>query len=401
MMKDYSPFMPGQPVSPEFFVGRKKQIETLLVHLRRSLHNRVEVVFVGGERGIGKTSLARFFFAYSYQHYRLLSSYASLGGVRDLTEGVRRSLERAMQDSVGKPWHHRLKELLRTHVRQVDLFGFTIEFRPPQEVLESAAHSFDQTLKRLFNEVRSDCEGILLVWDDINGLAQQKVFADWLKSTVEEISFQQVPVCLVLVGLEEVRYQLIRNNESLARILFPLEIPLWSEDECAAFFQRAFDSVNMKVEETALKTMVAFSGGHPALAHEIGDAVFRADDDGVVDERDVYAGIANAAEIVGRRYLEEAVYQAIRSPRYRKILQVIASDPNNFAFRRADILQRLAANERQVFDNFLQRMRRLGVIVPDEEGGRGAYRFRNSLHFVYFRLVAQRKGYAEQGGRKG
>ncbi len=411
MIKDYdSPFAPGRPVEPQFFVGRVQQVHDLLERIHRSLAGRIEVVFVSGERGIGKTSLLRFVRWWCdryrcqkcHREHRIISTHAFLGGVQEISEAVHETIEQMLQESIGRPWHQRLWEALRKHIQEVELglFWTTVRFAPPQEALEGAVRHLDQTLKHLFTTVKGTSDGMLLIWDDINGLAAQKAFADWLKSAVEKTAFQQVPVCLVLVGLDEVRRSLIRNNESLARILFPLEIPLWSDDECAAFFQRAFDSVNMKVEKTALETMVAFSGGHPALAHEIGDAVFRADDDGVVDEKDVRAGIANAAEIVGRRYLDEAVYQAIRSPRYRKILQVIASDPNNFVFRRSDILQRLTANERQVFDNFLQRMRKLGVIVPEEEGGRGIYRFRNLLHFFYFGLVAQRKGYIGQGGRK-
>jgi len=97
-----------------------------------------------------------------------------------------------------------------------------------------------------------------------------------------------------------------------------------------------------------------------------------------------------AAEIVGLKYLEPQVYREIRSERYRKILRILASDPQNWSFKRANIIQRLNQNERQVFDNFLRRMQRLGVIVPDEKSGRGAYRFRNLLHFFYFGLEAQR-----------
>ncbi|MCX7643259.1 MAG: hypothetical protein N2116_05590, partial [Armatimonadetes bacterium] len=196
---------------------------------------------------------------------------------------------------------------------------------------------------------------------------------------------------IILVGLEEVRTTLIRNNESLARVLLPVEIPLWSEDECAEFFLKAFARVNNQVNGDALETMVQFSGGHPALAHEIGDAVFRIDSDGIIDRRDAYEGISQAAEIVGRKYLEPQVYQAIRSPRYQKILRVLASDPSNFFFQRAKILQKLDPNERKVLDNFLQRMQRLGVIVPDQESGRGAYRFCNALHFFYFGMEGRRR----------
>ena len=58
--KDYSPFQPGQPVAVAFFVGRKKEVEELLANVRSAVRGRLEVAFLTGERGIGKSSLAAF-----------------------------------------------------------------------------------------------------------------------------------------------------------------------------------------------------------------------------------------------------------------------------------------------------------------------------------------------------
>ena len=389
MQKDYSPFTPGQPIAPEFFVGRTEQVRALLDRIYRTLSGRLEVVFIGGERGIGKTSLAQFVRWYVEQELKIVGAYVHLGGVRGIEETVRRSIERIVQESMGKSWYQRLRDLVK-YIRQVDLFGVTLEFQPPPDLLSTAVRHFPQTLQQLFNALRGNAKGLLLVWDDINGLAQNKEFADWLKSVVDETAMAKIPVSIVLVGLEEMRVALIRNNESLARLIFPLSIPLWSESECSQFFREAFKRVNVQVKDEALDMMVDFSGGHPALAHEIGDAVFRVDDDGVIDNGDAIKGIGLAAEIVGLKYLEPQVYREIRSERYRKILRILASDPQNWSFKRANIIQRLNQNERRVFDNFLRRMQRLGIIEPDEEGGRGAYRFRNLLHFFYFGLEARR-----------
>jgi hypothetical protein len=64
--------------------------------------------------------------------------------------------------------------------------------------------------------------------------------------------------------------------------------------------------------------------------------------------------------------MELQVLQFVRKERCRKILRALVSEPNNFAFRREDIVKRLGNEERRVLDNFLQRMRRLGVLVADE-----------------------------------
>lgn len=389
MQKDYSPFTPGQPVDPQFFVGRKEQVERLIQRAQSALAGRVEIVFVSGERGIGKTSLSNFARLYAETQFKMLTAYVHLGGVHDLSEAVRLTFQRLLQEGIDKPWYDRLKELFK-HVRQVGLFGVVIEFVPPHDELQSLVRGFTSALKQICDRMANQRKGLMLVLDDINGLATQREFADWLKKIPDEsANLGQLPLCIVLVGLEDFRRDLIRNNESLARVLFPIDIPLWKEDECIEFFRKSFERVNVQVSEDALETMERFSGGHPALAHEIGDAVFRVDNDNFIDFDDTFNGIVQAAEIMGRKYLEPQVFQAIRSPRYRKILQLLAHRFTDWRFQRSDIIGRLSPDERKVFNNFLNRMRKLGVIVPDEEGGRGAYRFRNLLHFLYFGMEAR------------
>jgi hypothetical protein len=87
--------------------------------------------------------------------------------------------------------------------------------------------------------------------------------------------------------------------------------------------------------------------------------------------------------------MEPQVLQFVRKERCRKILRALVSEPNDFAFRREDIVKRLGNEERRVLDNFLQRMHRLGVLVADK--GRGACRFRDLLHFFYFAVEARRR----------
>lgn len=392
MQKDYSPFVPGQPVAPEFFIGRAEQVKFLFDRIRQTLSGRLDIVFVSGERGIGKTSLAQFVRWYAERELGVVSAYIHLGGIQDVGEVVRRSIERLVQESNGKPWHKRLWNTLRSHIRQVGLFGVTIEFSPPPDLLSNAVRNFSQTLKQLFAALREDAKRLAFRLGRHQRFGAKERIRRLAQKRCGRNGDGKIPVSIVLAGLEEVRTTLIRNNESLARVLLPVEIHLWSEDECAEFSLKAFARVNNQVNDDALETMVQFSGCHPALAHEIGDAVFRIDSDGIIDRRDAYEGILKAAEVVGRKYLEPQVYQAIRSPRYRKILRVLASDPSNFfQFQRAKILRKLDPNGRKVLDNFLQRMQRLGVIVPDQESGRGAYRFRNALHFFYFGMEGRRR----------
>jgi hypothetical protein len=142
------------------------------------------------------------------------------------------------------------------------------------------------------------------------------------------------------------------------------------------------------LEPQALQEMVDYAGGLPVLAHEIGDAVWRAAEASVVTEHDARIGIAHAAVVAGHKFLEPQVEQALRNKRYRAILRKLVQQP--FHFQRNDLKQELTPEEEKVLGNFLNRMRKLGAIVPDYEAGAGSYRFAKRLYQLYFSLDAAR-----------
>jgi hypothetical protein len=235
-------------------------------------------------------------------------------------------------------------------------------------------------------------KAILIILDDVNGLADSSEFANWVKSFVDEIatSHQGLPLCLVLVGLEERRQSLVKLQPSLARVFDIIEIKTWSDEETKEFFQSTFSKVSVTVEQEALSFLSRFAGGLPVLAHEIGDATFKADEDNRIDEGDALNGVVTAADIIGRKYLEPQVFRAIRSVPYREILRKIAKKPFNVSFKISAVRPLLTEEQAKVFHNFLTRMKKLGVIQADPGAGPGSYRFGNHLHYLYFWLEAKR-----------
>ncbi len=391
-MKEYSPFTPGHPAPVELFVGRRKEVEELLQKAQVCLAGRLQTVFMLGERGIGKSSLAAFVRYLAEREQRILGLHVFLGGVFSLEEMTRRIFERLLRENQDKPWYEKVYGLFQQHVRQVGLFGVTLEFSPSQEPLQRLVSDFVPALRNILANLRDEKDGILLVLDDINGLAESRDFANWIKSVVDEIatSGRPVPLFLVIVGLPERHRSLVNLNPSLGRIFNIVSIPAWSKGETREFFKKAFASVNTTMTDTALDLLAIFSGGLPTLAHEIGEATFQVDTDRRIDDEDASLGIRQAAEVVGRKYLEPRVYEALRSPRYRSILRKIARADLPLTFARKQAVQHLTAEEKKVFDNFLRRMIRLGVLRSDPESGPGAYRFVNDLHWLYMRIEAER-----------
>ena len=220
MNPETSPFRPGQPVPIEFFVGRVDEIKRLHGMVKASTQGRFKIGYVSGERGIGKSSLASFVRHLSEQASEVVGCHVFLGGVHDLKEMLRRTFNRLLKESMDKPWHGQIREFFGNHVRKVGMFGISLELDLEDRDLSTVAHDFVPTVRRLLDNLKGHKNALFLILDDINGLAGSEAFANWLKSTVDEISTSQrkVPLCVLVVGLEERRQELVAKQPSLARV---------------------------------------------------------------------------------------------------------------------------------------------------------------------------------------
>lgn len=137
--------------------------------------------------------------------------------------------------------------------------------------------------------------------------------------------------------------------------------------------------------------MVHLSGGYPMLMHEVGDAVFWQDTDGCVDVADATSGLMEAAQCVGRKYIGPQVASVFRSRTYSSILLRLGKKlPIGTTFRRQDLLKEDApANEQKNLDNFLNKVKKLGIMQDAET--RGEYRFVNPLYHLYVWYEAKSK----------
>lgn len=392
--KESSPFTPGSPVPVELFVGRAEQIRELIRYIGQACSGKQENVFLAGDRGIGKSSLASFLRYLVSTQKNMLGIHVFLGRVSTLEGMVHHIFEQLLKGTKGEIWFNEIAQFFGKHIREVGLFGISVTFAPPEEDLKELVRKFPEALNNLLKRLKDQKRGLFIALDDINGLVQEPEFANWYKSFVDEVAthYKDFPVFIMLIGLPEKRAILSQLQPSLMRIFRPIEIKRLSDEEVKEFLSKAFEKAGMRVEPDAMKLMVHFSSGLPIFMHEIGDATFWKDTDGIIDKGDAAQGILTAAEKIGEKYLEPKVYKAIRSERYRSILRKLGKAPLSRSFKKREVEVKLNANEKKIFDNFLRRIKGLGVIEPDIERGRGAYRFVNEIYPVYIWMESKRFG---------
>lgn len=266
------------------------------------------------------------------------------------------------------------------------------------EALKADGPNFAGGMLPFLNETQTrlaetGVKGLFLVLDEINGVAHDPRFAHFIKGLVDTnaMTRRPLPLLLMLCGVEERRRAMIRNLQPIDRIFDVVEIETMSREEMEVFFVRAFSSAGMTVEPEALKVMTHYSAGFPKVMHLVGDAAFWIDKDGVISKEEAHRAVILAAEEVGKKYVDQQVYSALRSLDYRSILDKIARHgPDEMTFNRKDVAAGLTESERKKLDNFLQKMKRLKVIRAGDVTGE--YVFSMRMTRLYIWLQSQERG---------
>jgi len=320
-----------------------------------------------------------------------LSVYVSGSNAHTIEEITRLIFEGILKETSKSSWFDRIKGLFGDNVAQIDLFGVALEFRPPPDKLKGLTGRFSEAISEIYNSIQPEQKGIFIILDDLDGLTKTSDFALWFKSFVDStaIHFKNLPLCIMIIGVPEVRKELSDHQPSILRIFQVVEIEKLSNEEVSDFFIKTFKTKEISIEAPALKSMVLFSSGLPNIMQEIGSSVFRVIEKPILTLKEVHRGLSDATDIIGKKYLHPKVYDTLRSPRYFSILSKISAVEFHAPFKKSDVEKNLTDAERKIFHNFLRKMKELGVIVPVHELGSGYYRYVNHLYPVYIDIKSQ------------
>ncbi len=391
--KGKSPFNPGQPVPLDLFVGRQTQIDHILIRgVGQVEAGKPVAMYIQGEYGIGKSSIAGFVQALAEKQNHLHGIYAPLGAAETLDDVGAAILEATLRSGAFNPSREeKIRQWLARYIGEQSLFGLTIRADALKKEAPTVASGLLPFLQEVMNRLQDPgVKGIFLVLDEINGITANPKFAHFLKALVDTnaLSRTPLPLLLMLCGVEERRREMIRHHQPVERIFDIIEIEPMSFEEMEAFFTKAFTSARMRVAPDAMRAMTAYSAGFPKIMHLIGDAAFWLDQDGVISENDVGPAIIMAAEEVGKKFVDQQVYKALRSADYHSIFAKIAQmEPAAMSFKRAEVVSGLTETEKRKFDNFLQKMKSLKVIRAGDVQGEYVFNMRMVRLYIWLQSM--------------
>lgn len=398
--KENSPFTPGQPAPPEIFTGRGEEIQRLRRCIMQTAAGKPQAVFICGERGLGKSSLARFSEFLVIQDNALvptdvkfMSAYSTCGACKDVTDVCKVIVQNLTADITEESRLEKAKQLLGRYIDDISIplpgFRLNVKLKRSAEDLKDLRLNMPDVVADLWRIMQERKKGVMIILDEVNGVTSQADFANFVKSFWEALGARKTPVLMMLVGLEQRLDELIQANESVGRIFERILLRPMSPKDVQDFFRKAFESTNLVIEQQANALLADASGGFPVMMHELGDATFWMNGDDRIDEDDAVAGLILAAKRVGEKYFSPQVYKEVQSETYRRILfHTVAEKYFPGDILRKSLLASLPTEDARTLDNFLDRMVELGVMRRKRLG---VYEYTYPMFPLYLRLERRKQ----------
>lgn len=236
--KDYEAlqlFTPGAPIDEDaLFAGRSAQIDQLVeAVLQRGQH-----AIIYGERGVGKTSLAKTFL------HRLISPIKELQAVQVNCDPA---------DNFASLWRKVFVDL--RYDDGAVLEGLTKGVSP--DLVRRILGGFDMNTTPVI---------ILDEFDKLTNVDAKGLVANTIKS----LSDYSVPATLILVGVANSIDGLIAEHQSISRALVQVPMPRMRGPELEEIVQTRLARLGMKIAKPAMAQIVGLASGLPHYAHLLG-----------------------------------------------------------------------------------------------------------------------------------
>ena len=295
-----SAFSPGAPINKQdLFAGRINQLNEVLTAV--AARGRHVVVF--GERGVGKTSLAR-----------ILADVARGAGLVGLRTGT---LNCSVDDDFNSVWRKVFRDL--AVVREVQGIGFQSETKSDVVTLERVLDAFSPDAPATPDDVRQALGHLgecIIIIDELDRIRHDQ-FSGQLADTLKTLSDHSVPATVVLVGVADSIDELIAEHASVERSITQVHMPRMSRDELVVILEKGYEAVGMSVDPGAAARIAALSRGLPHFTHLLGQqAGIRAvrANESVVSSAHISAALASAVRNTAQS-IQRSYHEATFSPR--------------------------------------------------------------------------------------
>ena len=243
-------FTPSTPVNPNFFCGRTNEVDRILSSVVSSKNH----ILLYGDRGVGKTSLAKY-----------TCVVLSDNGYKEHFIEVRCGKE----DSFGSI----INVILQKAGRQIQISRTTSTSTNGTLKIVGASHSTTEEIAVYadFNspawaaEKLRDLNAIILI-DEFDTL-REKIDKEKFAQLIKLLSDTQSPCVLMIVGISLSAAELLEGHHSVARILSEIFLSRMLDSDLIEIITKGEERTQLHFAETVKTAIVQNSVGFPYFTH--------------------------------------------------------------------------------------------------------------------------------------
>lgn len=327
MINSTNPFNPNSVVTPTLFAGRQEQVFQIVNKLSQVREGMPASFVLQGERGIGKTALAKLILHIAeakdptLQNLKFLTSYYSVERGQSF-ESVLQSCLNLMTDrmpeSVLSRLANRLGGIFREGKFSFGPFEVNASLSPDRTaathneqllaVKDRAVSVFSNIINGLddIKDPAQKMEGVLLVIDEIHNISDLGGAAQILRSIATTLDVNQLgKISFLVIGYPEGMDKFFDGDPSAKRHFDRMHLSVMPDEEAKQILIKGFKKAGLKHDEEALNHHIGIAGGYPHSIQIIGHQLIEVNRDDTIDKTDWENAIhSSMIELIGKDFSE-------------------------------------------------------------------------------------------------
>lgn len=335
---NYNPFNPNSIVSSNLFAGRTEYVLRIIRKLEQVKRGMPSSFFLYGERGIGKTALAKLIMSIAKHNTGVLGeldflvSYYSIDKKQSINTVLQSSLNELtdqIPESVLTMLGTRLGSVLKNG--KFSIGAFSMELKSDEEKtteikdqLVSILSNLIENIRELKEEMKKD--GIIIVIDEMENIDDIKLCAQLFRGIITTLDVKGLGyISFLLIGYENTLNDFYEGDPSARRQFDPISLDVMPTIETKEVLTKGFEEIEVSWDSNALDKHIVITGGYPHSIQLLGHNLIENDRDKFIDEQDWNTSIEHTATQLQRKdFADMYNFHGKRSGR-EEILDVLAT----------------------------------------------------------------------------